>query len=72
MARQLALKGLFDGEHYLKLIDNGNNTTLMIQGEIFSGILVPFMKNMIEVKTLEGFRQMNRQLKQRIESGTLE
>lgn len=69
---QLFIKGLFDGEHYLKLIDKGD-TTLFIQGEIFSGIFVPFMKNMIETKTLKGFQLMNEQLKKRSEenlSGT--
>lgn len=63
---RLFVKGLFDGEHYFKLIDKGN-ATLFIQGEIFSGIFVPFMKNMIEIKTLEGFQLMNKQLKKRIE-----
>lgn len=63
---RLFIKGLFDGEHYFKLIDNGNKTTL-IQGETFSGIFIPLMKNMIEVKTLTGFKLMNEQLKKLIE-----
>lgn len=63
---RLFINGLFDGEHYFKLIDNGNKTTF-IQGETFSGVFIPFMKNLIEVKTLTGFKLMNEQLKKLIE-----
>lgn len=64
---RLFIKGLFDGEHYMELIDKGDNTTCFVQGEKFSGLLVPFMKNMIEKKTLRGFKLMNKALKKRVE-----
>lgn len=63
----LWVKGLFDGEHYMKLTDK-NSSTLFIQGESFSGILVPFLKKLIDPKTLKGFQLMNEKLKKRVES----
>ncbi|HBG42537.1 MAG TPA: SRPBCC domain-containing protein [Porphyromonadaceae bacterium] len=68
---RLFIKGLFDGEHYFKLVKEGD-TTRFIQGEIFSGILVPFMKTMIERNTLAGFQEMNLKLKKRVELSVCE
>lgn len=62
------VKGIFDGEHYFHFIDNADGTTTLIQGEIFSGFLVPFFKNMIQVKTLEDFKLMNQKLKEILEN----
>lgn len=61
---RLFIKGLFDGKHTLKLIDNHNGTTTFIQSEQFRGLLVPFFTNMIENKTLKGFYLMNQKLKE--------
>lgn len=63
----LLFKGLFDGEHRFELIDNGDKTTTFIQSEKFRGILVPFFKKMLNVKTVNGFNQMNKELKKRCE-----
>ena len=60
-------KGLFDGEHYFIIKDNGEGTSTFLQGEIFSGILVPFFNGILE-KTLLGFKEMNNALKQRAEN----
>jgi len=65
----LLFPGIFDGQHNFKLIDNGDNTTTFIQSENFKGILVPFLKKMIEINTVQGFRQMNEGLKREVERG---
>lgn len=65
---KLLVPGLFDGEHYFILNKVDDNTTEFIQGEKFSGILVPFMKKMIDVDTLKGFEMFNQALKKIVES----
>ena len=65
----LLFPGIFDGQHNFKLIDNGDNITTFIQSENFKGILVPFLKKMIEINTVQGFRQMNEGLKREVERG---
>lgn len=59
----LWFKGLFDGEHKLEIIDNGNGTTNFKQSEQFRGILVPLLKKMLDVNTMNGFNLMNQKLK---------
>ena len=63
----LFIKGLFDGEHCFRLIDNKDGTTTFVQSEQFEGILVPLFSKMLDTNTLEGFRQMNEKLKQEAE-----
>lgn len=65
---RLFIKGLFDGKHTLKLIDNHNGTTTFIQSEQFRGLLVPLFTDMIENKTLKGFYLMNQKLKELLEN----
>lgn len=65
---KLFVKGLFDGEHYFVLNRIDANTTEFIQGEVFSGLLIPFLKRMIDKDTLEGFELFNQALKQKVES----
>lgn len=60
---KLFIKGLFDGEHTFRLIDNNDGTTTFIQSETFRGILVPLFSKMIENNTLQGFHLMNQKLK---------
>lgn len=67
---QLGMKGIFDGEHYFKLIDLDNGQTSFLHGENFSGILVPFMGKSLQ-KTEKGFEQMNVALKQRCEQANV-
>ena len=57
------IKGVFDGEHQFKLIDNKNGTTTFIQSETFTGILVSLFKNNLD-NTKIGFEQMNLELKE--------
>lgn len=58
---------IFDGEHTFQLRDNGDGTTTFMQYEHFRGILVPFMKKMLDGQTLDGFKLMNEKLKERVE-----
>lgn len=61
---KLVLKGLFDGEHIFELSQKTDGSTLFVQREQFSGILV----GMINLEnTQKGFEQMNRQLKELVE-----
>lgn len=55
------IKGLFDGEHYFRLIRINESETKLIHGEIFSGILVKFLPKVF-VNTETGFQQMNEAL----------
>ncbi len=64
---RLLLPGLFDGEHYFRIEDIGNDRVRFIQGENFSGILVRLFANSLDDGTLKGFQQMNEALKQRAE-----
>ena len=60
---------IFDGEHAFVLRDNGDGTTTFMQYEHFRGILVPFLKKMLDVDTKTSFMQMNEALKKRVEAG---
>lgn len=64
----LMINGIFDGEHYFILQNAGNNKTLLTQGEMFSGILVPFLKKMIQGNTKKGFELFNAAIKERVEA----
>ncbi|MFO7370647.1 MAG: SRPBCC domain-containing protein [Bacteroidales bacterium] len=64
---QLLVPGLFDGEHIFELRENNDETTTFIQRELFSGILIPLFRNLIDVKTRIGFEAMNTQLKDKAE-----
>ncbi|WP_291856328.1 hypothetical protein [Marinilabilia sp.] len=56
--------GIFDGKHSFKLIDNENVTTTSIHSENFNGLLVAFLKKMIDKKVKTGFKMMNEKLKE--------
>ncbi len=62
----LFIRGLFDGEHHLSVESIQPNRTRFIQRESFSGILVPFLGNLLR-DTQKGFEQMNEALKLRSE-----
>ena len=63
----MLLPRIFDGEHTFKLIDNQDGTVTFIQYEHFRGILIPFMKKMLDNDTKKGFENMNEALKIRCE-----
>jgi len=65
---RLFMNGIFDGEHYFILKPISENKTVLIQGELFSGILIPFLKKMIHGNTKKGFDLFNEAIKDRVES----
>jgi hypothetical protein len=63
---KLGINGIFDGEHYFILEVLENDKTKFIQGEKFSGLLVPFVGKMLD-KTQKGFQLMNESIKNECE-----
>lgn len=62
----LILPGIFDGEHYFRLEQAGADQVRLIQGEIFSGLLIPFFGQLL-LETKKGFELFNTAIKQRVE-----
>lgn len=62
------LPGVFDGEHFFQLEALGPTQTKLIHGERFSGVLIPFFRHMLKNQIEEGFLQMNKALKKRVEA----
>ena len=63
---KLGINGIFDGEHYFILESVDNDITKFIHGEKFSGLLVPFVRKMLD-KTQKGFQLMNESIKNECE-----
>ncbi|MGB0403258.1 MAG: SRPBCC family protein [Salibacteraceae bacterium] len=63
----LWIKGLFDGRHYFELKKLNDESTLLVHGEYFSGLLSGVILNSIKQDTLNGFSRMNEALKNRVE-----
>lgn len=61
------LPGILDGEHYFQIIPITPNRVRFLQGEKFSGVLVPLAKSGLEGGTKAGFIAMNEALKARAE-----
>jgi len=59
---------LFRGEHYWLLEAANGATTRLIQGEVFSGLLVPFMRRFLDREVLPSFEAFNAALKKRAET----
>ena len=62
----LLMPGIFDGEHFFIIEHIEENRVRFIQGERFTGFLVPFFGGVINNAVL-GFEEMNKALKERIE-----
>jgi hypothetical protein len=62
------LPGIFDGEHYFRVVPLGPHKVRFIHGEKFSGILVALAKSGLEGGIRSGFIAMNTALKTRAES----
>lgn len=58
----LGTSWLFRGEHYFQVEKIDENSTRLIQGEVFSGCLVPLFRQLAGKKTLAGFHLMNQHL----------
>lgn len=63
----LGFKGIFDGEHYFRILEQENGFIKFEHGEIYSGILVGFMQKLLKDTKL-GFEQMNKALKKECET----
>jgi hypothetical protein len=67
----LLIPGLFTGEHVIRLQSEEVNSTRVIQGERFSGLLVGlFVRRGMLDATRQGFHSMNIALKERAENQT--
>lgn len=63
---RLLVRGIFDGEHTLRIDALEGGRSRFIQSERFSGVLVGLLKGML-AKTEAGFERMNAALKTRVE-----
>jgi len=64
---KLLIPGLFDGEHWFRLVAHGRARTTFEHGEQFSGLLVPRFRPALEDTTRRGFVAMNEALKREAE-----
>jgi hypothetical protein len=63
---RLFMPGLFDGEHRFEIHGDDQRRVRFVQAERFSGLLVPFLRSMIEVDTLAMFERVNAALAARV------
>jgi hypothetical protein len=63
---RLFVPGLFDGEHRFEIRADEPGRVRFVQGERFRGLLVPFLRSMIEVDTLAMFDRVNAALSSRV------
>ena len=63
----LLFPGLFDGEHFLRVISLDPQRTRFVQGENFSGVLLRFSGRTL-TQVARGFDYMNEALKRRAEA----
>ncbi len=63
---RMIIAGILDGEHYFLLDPIGGGRTRFVQGEKFSGILLPLLAGVLSA-TEAGFHSMNAALKKQAE-----
>jgi hypothetical protein len=63
---RLLVPWLFDGEHRFEIYEDEPGRVRFAQGERFRGLLVPFLRSMIEVDTLAMFERVNEALVSRV------
>jgi len=66
----LLVPKIMDGEHWYEIEELAPERVRFSQYERFGGILVPFLKGMLEKKTKPSFRLMNEALKRHVEAET--
>jgi hypothetical protein len=59
---------LFDGEHWYEIVPLDDGRCRFKHSERFSGLLLPFLRGMLDSKTKPSFEEMNRALKLRVET----
>lgn len=65
----LWIPGLFDGEHSFEIRNDREGITLLVQREIFSGLLLPLLSGTISA-TKQQFETMNAAIRDEVERGT--
>jgi hypothetical protein len=65
---RLLVPGLFDGEHRFEIHEDSRGHVRFVQAERFRGLLVPFLRRLIEVDTVAMFGRVNAALIERVES----
>ena len=63
---RLLIPWVFDGEHRFEISEESPGHVIFVQGERFKGLLVPFLKKMIEVDTASTFVKVNEALALRV------
>lgn len=66
----LLLPGVFDGEHYFRFEGIEGGLARFVHGEIFTGLLVPWLWRDLDTRTRLGFERFNRDLKKMVEKRT--
>jgi len=64
---RLLIPGLFNGDHIFTIEQIGSERVRFVQREIFSGLLVSFLLQGLDMKIRRGFEQMNQALKLQVE-----
>lgn len=62
------LPGIFDGEHTFIIEELGSKGVRLIQKEIYTGLVIPFMAKKLNQNTRSGFELMNQAVKNLAES----
>lgn len=62
---RLFMPGIFDGEHRFEIHQEGPNRVRFVQGERFSGLLVPFLRTLLADTTAQ-FGRVNEALSARV------
>jgi hypothetical protein len=57
---------VFDGEHRFEIHETTPDSVTLVQGERFKGVLVPFLRKLIEVDTATTFAKVNDALARRV------
>jgi hypothetical protein len=65
---RLGLPRVFDGEHVFRMEPLADGSTRFVQEEHFRGVLVPFLRRMLERDTRAGFEATNEALARRAEA----
>lgn len=63
---RLLAPGIFDGEHRFTIDEVGPGRVRFVQGERFRGLLVPFLRRLLEVDTPATFAAVNAALASRV------
>jgi hypothetical protein len=63
---RLFVPGLFDGEHRFEIHEEAPGRVRFVQHERFRGVLVPFLRRLIEVDTAAMFERVNAALVERV------